>query len=150
MGRNPPATVRALARRPAIEVTGTVPDVRPYYREAFVAVVPLRMGGGTRLKILEAMAAGIPVVSTSFGVEGLAAQPNVELKIADSPQEFCSHIIELYDNNYRRWRELSIAGRRLVETRYNWNAIGARLNKTYNEMLQSVGIDAHLQAVGGY
>jgi polysaccharide biosynthesis protein PslH len=141
VGRNPPEKVRALARRAAIEVTGTVPDVRPYYREASVAVVPLRMGAGTRLKILEAMAAGIPVVSTALGAEGLAVQPGVQLELAESASAFRSSITELHVN-FRRWRELSIAGRRLAETRYDWNAIGVRLNATYLDMIESAGVSA--------
>jgi glycosyltransferase involved in cell wall biosynthesis len=148
VGRNPHERVRALAHRAGIEVTGTVPDVHPFYSQAFVAVVPLRMGGGTRLKILEAMAAGLPVVSTSLGAEGLAVQPNVQLELADSPREFCSHIIALR-NDYPRWRDLSVAGRKLAETRYNWNAIGAKLNATYKEMLHSVSIDTPLVSVAG-
>jgi polysaccharide biosynthesis protein PslH len=145
VGRNPPEKVRALADRTAIEVTGAVPEVRPYYREAFVAVVPLRMGGGTRLKILEAMAAGVPVVSTAFGAEGLAARPGVDLELADVPREFRSRITELRDN-YPRWRELSIAGRKLVETRYDWNVIGAKLTDVYLGLLQPDGIKASAQA----
>jgi polysaccharide biosynthesis protein PslH len=148
VGRNPSKKVRALASRTAIEVTGTVRDVRPYYRESFVAVVPLRMGAGTRLKILEAMAAGLPVVSTALGAEGLAAQPGVAFELAETPQEFCSRVTELH-GDYPRWNELSVAALKLVKTRYDWNAIGARLNATYIAMLQSVNIDAHLQAVAG-
>ncbi len=139
VGRNPPEKVRALARRTAIEVTGTVPDVRPYYREAFVAVVPLRMGAGTRLKILEAMAAGLPVVSTALGAEGLAAQPGVQLELAEGPSEFCSRVTELR-HNYPRWRELSIAGRKLVASTYDWRAIGARLLDTYFSLLDEAGV----------
>ena len=148
VGRNPPEKVRALARRPAIEVTGTVPDVQPYYREALVAVVPLRMGAGTRLKILEAMESGVPVVSTALGAEGLAARPGIEIELAEAPLEFCSRIIELRDN-YPRWRGLSIAGRKLVETRYDWNAIGAKLTEAYLTLLQSDCIEGLAQASAG-
>jgi glycosyltransferase involved in cell wall biosynthesis len=71
VGSNPPPTVVALREQAGIEVTGTVPEVKPYYEEALAAIVPLRTGGGTRLKILEAMAASVPVVSTELGAEGL-------------------------------------------------------------------------------
>ena len=75
-GRNPTAEVRKLTELPAVEVTGTVEDMRPYYREALVSIVPLNVGGGSRLKICEAMAAGVPVVSTRLGAEasGCAAR----------------------------------------------------------------------------
>src|SRR5262249_3505888 len=73
VGRDPPADVRELAERPGIEVIGNVPDVRPYLRQASVMAVPLDAGGGTRLKILEAFAAGLPVVSTAVGAEGIEA-----------------------------------------------------------------------------
>jgi glycosyltransferase involved in cell wall biosynthesis len=145
VGRNPPEKVRALAGRTAIEVTGTVPDVRPYYREALVAVVPLRMGAGTRLKILEAMAAGVPVVSTELGADGLAAQPGLHLELAKLPQDFCSLITEMRDN-YPRWRELSNAGRQLAEARYDWNVIGAKLIEAYLELLPSDESEAPGQA----
>src|SRR6516162_6324246 len=88
VGRLPSRDMRALAaRNPAIEVTGTVPDVRPYLERAAVSVVPLRIGGGTRLKIYEAMAMGIPVVSTAIGAEGLPVRHGEHLLIADSTDE---------------------------------------------------------------
>src|SRR5262249_18577619 len=71
VGANPTTAVHTLSRIPGVTVTGTVPDVRPYYGNALAAIVPLRTGGGTRLKILEAMAASVPVVSTPMGAEGL-------------------------------------------------------------------------------
>ncbi|MBV9611579.1 MAG: glycosyltransferase, partial [Acidobacteriaceae bacterium] len=87
-GSNPAPAVQALASEPNVEVTGTVPDVRPYYAEAFAAIVPLLTGGGTRLKILEAMAAGVPVVSTSLGAEGLAVSPGSNILIADTKDQW--------------------------------------------------------------
>src|SRR4051812_41704682 len=79
VGRNPPADVAAYHERAGVVVTGGVPDVVPYFRDARCLVVPLESGGGTRLKILEAFAAGLPVVSTPVGVEGIDAQNGVHL-----------------------------------------------------------------------
>lgn len=136
VGRNPPEKVRKLGRRVGIEVTGTVGNVRPYYDEAFVVVVPLRMGGGTRLKILEAMAAGVPVVSTTFGAEGLRIEPGIHLRLADTPADFCRQIRKLRVD-LQLWRRVSVAGRKLVETHYDWNAIGSKLVASYLNLLNA-------------
>ena len=82
-GLDPAPAVLALRSEANVEVTGTVEDIRPYYGEAIAAIVPLRVGGGTRLKILEAMAAGVPVVSTPLGAEGLAVSPGADILIAE-------------------------------------------------------------------
>jgi glycosyltransferase involved in cell wall biosynthesis len=96
VGRNPPPQILALAERdPRIRVTGTVPDVRPYLWSAEVAIVPLRIGGGTRLKIYEAMAAGTPVVSTTIGAEGLPVRPETDIRIGDDPRQFARACLEL-------------------------------------------------------
>ncbi len=134
VGRNPSASIRELAFRPGIAVTGTVDDVRPYYQEAFAAVVPLRVGGGTRLKILEAMAAGVPVISTSLGAEGLRVRPDIHLILAEGPDEFFQKLVALR-RNPRWWQQLSTAGRELVKSTYDWSSIGARLVEVYLERL---------------
>ena len=136
VGRNPPDKVLELRSRPGVEVTGTVADVLPYYREAFAVVVPLQVAGGTRLKILEAMAAGVPVVSTTLGAEGLGIQSGVHLEIADTPGDFCTRVGEL-SRNHQRWRQISTAGRKLVEARYHWDIIGSSLAATYMDLLKS-------------
>jgi sugar transferase (PEP-CTERM/EpsH1 system associated) len=125
VGRNPSPEVIAL-KSADIEVTGTVPDVRPYYREALAVVVPLRAGSGTRLKILEAMAAGVPVVSTTLGAEGLEARPGCELLIADAPSEMADAIVAVIQPAELR-AKLIAAGRALVERRYDWRALGEQL-----------------------
>jgi len=119
VGRRPSARVRALAERAGITVTGTVDDVRPYIAQAAVYVVPLRAGGGTRLKIFEALAMQKAVVSTTVGAEGLALMPGREFIAADDPEAFAQEVILLIRNPLRR-RELGRAGRHLVETRYSW------------------------------
>jgi glycosyltransferase involved in cell wall biosynthesis len=134
VGRNPPAKVLDLSRRPGVEVTGTVSDVRPYYKKAFAVVVPLRMGGGTRLKILEAMAAGVPVISTTLGAEGLAAHPGRHIEIADTPADFIRHLSSLRAD-LGRCQRLAEAGRGLVESRYDWSFIGGQLADVYRRLL---------------
>jgi polysaccharide biosynthesis protein PslH len=126
VGRNPAATVRSLADGERIEVTGTVPDVRPYYRDAWLAVVPLRVGGGTRLKILEAMAAGVPVISTALGAEGLSAKPGQDYLLADSAAEMAHAALTLARDPAHHAR-IAAAGRELARSRYDWGTLGDRL-----------------------
>lgn len=122
VGRNPSPAVRALAAdHPDVTVTGTVPDVRPYLARAAVVVVPLRIGGGTRIKILEAMAMARPVVATTIGAEGLDVVAGRDLELADDPAAFAHRVADLLDVPARR-AELGRNGRRLVEARYAWAA----------------------------
>ena len=92
VGRDPPADTRALANVPGVHITGTVDDVRPYVERAAVYVVPLRIGGGSRLKILEAMAMGRAVVSTTVGAEGLDVVHDRHLLLADAPRSFADSV----------------------------------------------------------
>jgi glycosyltransferase involved in cell wall biosynthesis len=126
--------VRAL-QSDAVEVTGTVPSVAPYYEDALAAIVPLRTGGGTRLKILEAMAAGVPVISTTLGAEGLAVTPGKDILIADSPESWMGALDSLL--NEQQWKGISAAGRSLVESRYDWQVLGKSLFETYRGWLQT-------------
>ena len=119
VGRNPTRRLRAAARAPGVRLTGTVPDVRPFLAEAAAYVVPLRIGGGTRLKIFEALAAGKAVVSTTVGAEGLPLVPGVHFLRADEPAEFARQVVALLRDPRRR-RDLGEAGRRLVEQRFAW------------------------------
>jgi glycosyltransferase involved in cell wall biosynthesis len=121
IGRNPSARVQAL-QTVAISVTGTVDDVRPFIDAGAVYVVPLRVGGGTRLKIFEALAMGKAVVSTTVGAEGLDVVDGTHLIIADGPEAFSNAVAELLGNPERR-RALGEAGRRLVEERYSWASV---------------------------
>lgn len=126
VGRTPtPAVHQLAAANPAITVTGTVPDVRPYLRQAAVCVVPLRAGGGTRIKIFEAMAAGLPVVSTRIGAEGLPVTDREHLLLADRPAEFAEAVVELLRQPELR-RRLAGNGRQLVCTRFSWEQAAAR------------------------
>ncbi len=139
VGASPPASVQALASIRGVEVTGTVPDVRPYYREAVAAVVPLRTGGGTRLKILEAMAAEVPVVSTPLGAEGLLINPGVDILISnqDDHAGWVRHLVELAHSEERAG-QITTRALQLVKTRYDWNTIGQNLIETYQGWLKNV------------
>jgi polysaccharide biosynthesis protein PslH len=134
VGRDPPPEVRELERMPGIEVTGTVADVRPYYREALAAVVPLNVGGGSRLKILEAMAAGTPVVSTTLGAEGLEVRSGENILIADRKEQLVAAILSVVENESQR-RGLQAGGRALISDRYDWSRLGLSLFAAYEELL---------------
>ena len=119
VGRNPTPRLRQAAARAGACVTGTVDDVRPFISEAAVYIVPLRIGGGTRLKIFEALAMGKAVVSTRVGAEGLPLAPGVHFLGADDPAEFARAVVSLLRDPGRR-KALGLAGRRLVEERFSW------------------------------
>jgi glycosyltransferase involved in cell wall biosynthesis len=119
VGRNPRERLRAAAQAARVEVTGTVNDVRPFVAQGSVYVVPLRVGGGTRLKIFEALAMGKAVVSTTIGAEGLGLEAGRHLLIADADEEFARTVLTLLASPDRR-RALGREGRRIVEQRYAW------------------------------
>ncbi len=121
VGRDPTPAVRALGDD-RVTVTGTVPDVRPYYSGALAAVVPLRIGSGTRLKILEAMAAGIPVISTKLGAEGLDLEDGTHLLLADSAGEMIAAVSRLAASP-ELWLRLARSGREVVSRLYDWRAL---------------------------
>ncbi len=129
VGRDPNRRVLSLGEKPEVTVTGYVEDVRPYIAQSAVYVVPLRIGGGTRLKVLEAMAMGKAIVSTSLGCEGIELTSR-ELVIADTAEEFAGQVIGLLRDEARR-RELGQAARRLVEARYDWRFIVPKLESVY-------------------
>ncbi len=134
VGRDPAPEVRALATHPGIEVTGTVDDVRPSYGEALAAVVPLKIGGGSRLKILEAMAAGVPVVSTTLGAEGLDVHDGEDILIADTNEQLAEKIVSVIESE-ELWQRLNAAGRALVSEHYDWSRLGANLFETIQQLL---------------
>lgn len=136
VGANPGPSVLALRTLPGVRVTGMVPDVRPYYHGALAAIVPLRTGAGTRLKILEAMAAGVPVVSTPLGAEGLEVtrDENILLADPDDADGWVNRIVSLANSADLR-QKLAAAALRLVQSRYDWEILGAKLRKTYEGWL---------------
>jgi sugar transferase (PEP-CTERM/EpsH1 system associated) len=123
VGRSPyPSLLARSKKEPSIVVTGRVEDVRPYIDAAAAYVVPLRIGGGTRLKIYEAMAMGKPVISTSVGAEGLPVHNGKDLLLADSPQEFAAAVIRtLLDERFAA--ELGNQAGRLVRDNFGWNNV---------------------------
>jgi sugar transferase (PEP-CTERM/EpsH1 system associated) len=130
VGKNPPARFKPLWDDPGVTVSGYVPDILPYFGSADVYIVPLRIGGGTRLKVLEAMAAGLPLVSTTLGVEGIALSPGQHALLADTPQDFAEAILSLLADPERR-RTLGAAARQFVLEHYDWRLIAPRLAAVY-------------------
>ena len=134
VGAQPPEAIRALASDNVV-VTGTVDDVRPYYHSALVSVVPLRVGGGTRLKVLEAMAAGTPVVSSTLGAEGLAVTHGKDILIADTPEAMVDAVVTMQADSPQR-RQMIANARQLVQTRYDWNVVGEVLLRLHAEQVE--------------
>ena len=128
VGRAPTPAVARLAQEPGVSVTGRVDDVRPYMAESAVYVVPLRIGGGTRLKIFEAMAMGKAVVSTTVGAEGLPVQDGEHLLLADDSDSFASAVVRLLRDDEQR-RSLEASARTLVVEHYDWAAVAGDLDR---------------------
>lgn len=136
VGADPPADLMALADCPNVSVTGTVADIRPWLQSAQVAVVPLRIGSGTRIKILEAFAASRPVVSTTIGATGIEVEHRTNLLLADDARGFAASVIELLTQPERAARLASNATS-LVRKQYQWNSISSSLNDVYVELARS-------------
>ena len=126
VGKNPPSEVQRLGELPGVTVIGSVPDMRPYLAELTVAIAPLLIGSGTRLKILEALAMQKAVVSTSIGCEGLSVSSGEHLLVADQPAAFAQAVVKLIRDPLKR-ATLGAAGRALVEAEYSWEKCGDRL-----------------------
>ncbi|MCI0338132.1 MAG: glycosyltransferase [Acidobacteria bacterium] len=126
VGRSPfPGLVELSRREPGITVTGRVDDVRPYMERASAYVVPLRIGGGTRLKIFEAMAMELPVISTTVGAEGLPVRDGEELLIADTPEEFTGAVVRVLTNDSLS-RRLGASGAAMVRNSCGWEHVASR------------------------
>lgn len=133
IGRKAPESLRtALAGREGIDFAGEVPDTRPHLAEAGIVVVPLRIGGGSRLKILEALAMGKAVVSTAIGAEGLAVTHGKDILIADKPEDFAQAMARLAASPELR-RELGRNGRQLVEQQYGWDALSIKAERAWQD-----------------
>jgi glycosyltransferase involved in cell wall biosynthesis len=122
VGRNPSLRLVEAGRTPGVTVTGTVDDVRPYLHDAEICIVPLRVGGGTRLKIFEALAMGKAVVSTTIGAEGLGLDPNRHFVAADGHEPFADAVCALLDDAARR-TALGESGRIFVDERCSWRQV---------------------------
>jgi glycosyltransferase involved in cell wall biosynthesis len=131
-GRMDGVDTRSL-ESPGVQLLGEVPDIRPYVAAAAVVAVPIRIGGGTRFKVLEGLAMGKPVVSTAVGCEGVAVRDGEHLLIADDAPTFAATIFEVFESGDLR-DSLGQAGRRLVESRYSWECAGARLESLYRQI----------------
>jgi glycosyltransferase involved in cell wall biosynthesis len=130
VGQQPHVRVQALAEHPAVTVTGRVPDVRPYIAGAGVYVVPLRIGGGTRLKVLEAMAMGQALVSTHLGCDGFDFEQGHQVYFADDPAAFAEAAVGLLRDRARA-ADLGRHARAYVEAHFGWDAIVPRLEALY-------------------
>ncbi len=137
VGHSPPPEVLRLARLPGVEVIGSVPDVRPYYSRATVFVVPLRLGYGTRLKIVEAMAMALPVVSTTVGAQGLDVHSGQDILLADDPEAFAEGAVRLLTDPELRDR-IGEGGRRLAQ-RYDWGELTKPFVDLVGQMAQAWG-----------
>jgi sugar transferase (PEP-CTERM/EpsH1 system associated) len=135
IGRAPTPAVQRLAEDRGVEVTGRVDDIRPHIAAGAVYVVPLRIGGGTRLKIFEAMAMGKAVVSTTIGAEGLPVTDGRDIRIADDPASFARAVVHLIREPEER-RILEAAARRLVQDRYDWSAVAVDFERALADIRQ--------------
>ena len=136
VGGNPSARVQKLTEREGVVVTGRVPEIKPYFAEATVFVVPLRIGSGTRLKILEALAMGKAIVSTTVGAEGLDLKDGEEIFIADEPTAFADAVTRLLTDASLR-RRIGENGRARVEQDYDWRSIGEKLHTLYKSLIKT-------------
>ena len=125
MGGQVPEELQALQSE-QVHFTGYVPDIREWFHRASVFVVPLLVGGGTRFKVVEAMAAGKPIVSTRLGAEGIGATHGENILFADTPNDFAREVADLLADPERA-AKLALAGRRFVEQNFAWGVIGERL-----------------------
>jgi polysaccharide biosynthesis protein PslH len=136
VGKNPIQEVKDYGKIEGVTVTGGVPDVRPYYRKAWLQIVPLRIGGGTRLKIAESMGIGTPVVSTTIGAQGLYLTHKKDIILADTPKDFARETAEALRDSALR-NSIRDEGVRVAKERLSWGALSEKLSKIYRQRLGS-------------
>jgi len=129
VGTNPDESIQQLASD-KVTVTGAVPETRPYFEQATVFVSPMRSGSGLQVKHLEAMAMGVPIVTTTLGASGLDAVAGEHLLVAETPQAFAEQTIGLLQNDARR-KKVGLAGQTLIRQKYDWRILGRRLDDVY-------------------
>jgi polysaccharide biosynthesis protein PslH len=135
IGANPPAELKEMAAAdPRLQVHGFVPDVRPFFHQSTIAVCPIRDGGGTRIKVLDALAQGMPLVATTIGCEGIEVVPDRDVLIADSPEAFAEQIDRVLADEGLRLR-LATHARRLAEEVYSWDGIAGRLSTLCRDLV---------------
>ena len=132
MGASPQPRVQELARDPTVTVAGYVPDLREPYARCHVAIAPILAGGGVMNKVIDAMAAGRPVVSTTTGNEGVAAPPGQAVLVADEPQAFTDHVVDLLRDDLL-WTRIAQAGRAHVQQTYDWERNVSQLELLYRQ-----------------
>ncbi|MBI4557218.1 MAG: glycosyltransferase [Candidatus Hydrogenedentes bacterium] len=132
VGKSAPEDIRAMHGRDGISVHGFVPDVRPLMQTCRLMVVPILSGGGTRLKVLEAFAAGLPVVSTTIGCEGIEIEDGVNVCLADTSAKFADAVTRLFDDHVRA-QAMAERARRLVAQKYSWRAIAREWEKVWTD-----------------
>jgi glycosyltransferase involved in cell wall biosynthesis len=131
VGRNPPPWLTQLGQTdPRLNITGFVDDVRPYFRQATLYICPIRSGGGTRLKILDALAMGMPLISTTFACSGIAVEGERHVLLADTPRAFTDQVIRALDDRTLRER-LAKEGHDHVSRHFAWSVVGANLHEAY-------------------
>lgn len=133
-GRNPPSWLVQRAAAPGVRVCANVPDVRPLLEESTVMVVPLRSGGGSRLKILEALAAGLPVVTTRVGVEGLVVPEGAHLRVVESVEDFTPGVLQCLANEVEA-QASAMANRQFILDHYDWDVQGAKLERAWETVM---------------
>jgi polysaccharide biosynthesis protein PslH len=134
VGKNPPRDIQQFGKDApgSVQVTGYVPDLDPYFEEAALVVVPVRAGGGMRVRILEAFARGMPMVTTTIGLEGIDAAPGVDVLVEDTPEQFANAVIKLLLDE-KLQRTLAENGRQLVEKKYDFRVVLGALRKVYQD-----------------
>jgi glycosyltransferase involved in cell wall biosynthesis len=134
IGKNPPPDFIRFAEQNSehVSVTGYVPDLEPFLKDAAVLVIPVRAGGGMRVRILEGLAYGEAIVTTTIGLEGIDAESGKEVIVADSPEDFTEAVLELL-GNYKLRNEIAKNGRDLVERKYDWQVVLQRITEIYQE-----------------
>lgn len=138
VGHRPIDSVLELGKQPGVTITGSVDDVRPYIRDASAVIVPIRIGEGTRLKILEAMAMRKPVVSTPPGAEGLRVKDGANISLAKDAEDFALRTLRLLENTDEAER-IAVGGHETVSRTYGWNAIALNLLKFYEDLAAGGG-----------
>ena len=138
IGKNPPKDFVRLAEnaQSGVTVTGFVEDLDPYFAKSALMVIPVRAGGGMRVRILESFARGMPIVTTTIGLEGIQAESGKDVLVADSPMDFARSVINLLQDKTLQ-DKLSINGRRLVENKHDWQVVLGELDKTYERLAQT-------------
>jgi glycosyltransferase involved in cell wall biosynthesis len=134
VGKDPTPQLRDLEKNPAIQVSGTVPDIRPYLQKATLAIAPLTYGVGIQNKVLEAMACATPVITSQQAVSALSAIAGQDIAVCRSPEEFATSILRLLDDSVER-EQLGRRGRKYVEKNHRWADIAAHLEEVYHGII---------------